>query len=96
MGSRKKSSWSRAKREFLDSYNASDDIFSAERNRQRASEAAREEAFQEKSCQSKNRYNSKHEAELTALECMANGSPKLSVYKCDYCNGWHLTSHPWE
>jgi hypothetical protein len=96
VGSRKKSSWMRAKREFLDACNGSDDIFANERRRHQADETAREEAFVIKSCQSKNRYTTEQEARAVAQDCMAKGSAKLSVYKCDKCKGWHLTSHPWE
>ena len=31
-------------------------------------------------------------AELTAAECAEHGAPPLHVYRCPYCNGWHLTS----
>ena len=27
--------------------------------------------------------------------CEEHGRRGLSTYKCSYCNGWHLTSHPW-
>jgi hypothetical protein len=96
MGSRKKSSWTRAKREFLDTYADTHDIFAAEQKRYHISEINREKAFLEKSCQSKNRYNTKQEAESVAQDCMSKGAPRLTIYKCTHCKGWHLTSHPWE
>lgn len=45
-----------------------------------------------KACERKNRYASRYEAELTAAECAEHGAPPLHVYRCPYCNGWHLTS----
>jgi hypothetical protein len=38
----------------------------------------------------KNRYNTQRDAE-TAILLLDNKS--LSVYKCDGCGGWHLTSN---
>ncbi|MFZ2560685.1 MAG: hypothetical protein WAW91_03635 [Candidatus Nanoperiomorbaceae bacterium] len=51
----------------------------------------------ERAC-GKNRYATRVEAETVATQQMiifANSQPdlKLSVYKCGFCGGWHLTSH---
>ena len=51
----------------------------------------------EKSC-GKNRYATRAEAETVAAQQMlifANlqSDLELSVYKCGFCGGWHLTSH---
>lgn len=51
----------------------------------------------ERAC-GKNRYATRAEAEMVAAQQMlifANSQPdlKLSVYKCGFCGGWHLTSH---
>jgi hypothetical protein len=43
------------------------------------------------SCSGKNRYTSQAEAESRA-EHRTSGRLKISTYKCDLCNGWHLTS----
>jgi len=37
----------------------------------------------------KKRYNTKKEAELAVI--LLN-SKNIRIYKCDCCNGWHLTS----
>jgi hypothetical protein len=45
-------------------------------------------------CQSKRRFRSLNEAEKVAeLQMLQDMRLELSVYKCDYCGGWHLTSH---
>jgi hypothetical protein len=42
-------------------------------------------------CGRKKRYRSRHGAEMYIAW---HPTMKLSAYKCDYCGGWHLTSHP--
>ena len=46
----------------------------------------------ERSCTSKNKYDSEWQAKFAADEQMKRCNVKLSWYKCKYCNGWHLTS----
>ena len=36
------------------------------------------------------------EAEAVMADCENRGRRGLACYKCDYCGGWHLTSHPWK
>lgn len=99
MGSKKRSSWSKQKAEFaagLDDFSGMDDIFAREEvHRERAS-ADLEAARRRKACESKNRYASRAEAEENLAWCEHNGKRGLSVYRCPYCDGWHLTSHPWD
>ncbi len=39
-------------------------------------------------------YDSREEAEAAALIAEHDyGAPKLSVYKCEYGDHWHLSSH---
>ena len=39
-------------------------------------------------------YNSKEEAEVAAKVAQYDhGGPDLSVYKCEYGDHWHLSSH---
>ena len=47
-----------------------------------------------KSCERKNRYDTRAEAEAVMAECENRGRRGLACYKCEYCGGWHLTSHP--
>ena len=49
-----------------------------------------------KACLSKQRYETRAEAEETAQLCAQHGTYGLEVYRCPYCRGWHLTSHPWK
>jgi hypothetical protein len=35
------------------------------------------------------------DAEATIAACEAHGTRGLECYRCPYCHGWHLTSHPW-
>ena len=69
-----------------------DSLFAAESRR--ASDAFGER--QRQACLAKNRYDTREDAEEAAQTCTTSGRRKLSVYRCDYCDGWHLTSHPWD
>lgn len=43
-------------------------------------------------CKSKRRFDNEQSALKAAdNQMLLNMSLKLSVYKCDYCTGWHLT-----
>ena len=68
--------------------------FTREREREDRLDAEHEAALRRKACESKNRYSSKAEAEDTIAACAEHGRRGLSAYRCPYCNGWHLTSHP--
>ena len=86
MGSKKRAAWSKAKSEFLGAATGGDmsDLFE------------REEAWRYKSCERKNRYDTRAEAEAVMADCEHRGRRGLACYKCEYCGGWHLTSHPWK
>lgn len=73
-----------------------DHLFASESSRNRTGDAQREAYSAKKSCTSKNRYSSKSEAQAAIFACAEHGRTGLSCYKCERCNGWHLTSHPWE
>ena len=46
-------------------------------------------------CLRKKRYATRHAALMQAERSeRQQGVPQLSVYKCQFCGGWHLTSHP--
>lgn len=92
MGSKKRSAWQKQKAEFAASLGGMDDLFASENARSQRHDEEREAAHRRKSCERKNRYASRYEAELTAAECAEHGAPPLHVYHCPYCNGWHLTS----
>lgn len=70
-------------------------IFERERQHLNELDARRDQAFREKSCASKRRYSCKSDALEAIARCEDHGRRGLSCYKCSYCGGWHLTSHPW-
>lgn len=45
-------------------------------------------------CARKNRYRSYEKARRDAVNKQKRGAPRLYVYHCDYCDGWHLTRKP--
>ena len=46
-------------------------------------------------CLRKKRYSTRNAALMQARRSERyQDTPQLSVYKCQYCGGWHLTSHP--
>ena len=46
------------------------------------------------SCGRKVRYSTELYARRRAMAIMCHDGVKLWVYPCEYCGGWHLTSHP--
>lgn len=45
-------------------------------------------------CGRKIRYDTKEEAETYAIKSeIYSGEKKYRVYRCQYCGGWHLTTH---
>ena len=65
MGSKKRAAWSKAKSEFLGSATGGDmgDLFAREDERRDALNAERNEAWRYKSCERKNRYDTRAEAD---------------------------------
>lgn len=96
MGSRKRSARAREIAEFKAGLGGMDDVFARERERDEEASAQREEARRQKACTSKNRYATRDEAMENLAWCEARGRRGLAVYRCPYCHGWHLTSHPHE
>ena len=98
MGSRKRSAQAKQVAEFKSqlSSDGMGDVFAREEARQEQAAQEAEEAKRWKACGSKNRYESRAEAEAVIADCEAHGQTGLKCYKCSYCKGWHLTSHPWD
>ena len=49
--------------------------------------------FRAQNCESKRKYNTENEAKQTAeYQMLITKDLELSVYKCDLCQKWHLTS----
>ena len=96
MGSRKPSANAKRVKEFKSQLDGLDDLFAREDERRETISQRKEAAQREKACTSKNRYSSYAEAQEAIAACAAHGTKGLKAYKCPHCNGWHLTSHPWE
>lgn len=43
-------------------------------------------------CEAKQKFESKAEAKQTAVAIKKRNGKPLEPYKCDNCDGWHLTS----
>jgi hypothetical protein len=53
-----------------------------------------EDAGEFKACTRKRRYASEAEAKKAAERgSRRKDAPKIFVYRCEYCGGWHLTHH---
>ena len=100
MASKKnRSSWAKEKAQFnaqLNDFGALDDLFAREDSRHERVAAEHDAAQRYKACESKNRYATRADAEENLAWCERQGKRGLQIYHCPYCNGWHLTSHPWE
>ena len=94
MASRKPSAKARQVSEFKAQLGGLDDLFAREERRRDDLSAKKEEALRAKACESKNRYPTRGEAELAIRACAEHGKTGLHTYRCPYCKGWHLTSHP--
>ena len=98
MTSRKRSARQRERDEFRSSLEAGDlgDLFAREEQFRDELEERRDDARRLRACESKNRYASRAEAEEAKAWSEAHGARGLAIYRCEWCRGWHLTSHPWE
>ena len=96
MGSRKPSANAKRVQQFKSQLGGLDDLFASEHAREERLSEKKEAARRHKSCESKNRYATKGEAQLAIASCAEHGTKGLKAYRCPYCNGWHLTSHPWD
>lgn len=99
MGSKKRSAWAKEKAQFnaeLDAFGSLDGLFADEGARQVRAEEGRKAEQRRRGCESKNRYATRGEAEENLAWCESQGKQGLSIYECPHCNGWHLTSHPWD
>ena len=94
MTSRKPSAKAKKLSEFRSQLGGMDDVFAQEKLRQEGLAESKEAALRNKACESKNRYSSRSEAEAAIAWCEEQGRRGLHCYRCEYCNGWHLTSKP--
>lgn len=95
MGSRKRSAQQKRIAQFKEGLGGMDDLFGRERQRNEGADARRETHRRNRSCESKQRYATRADAEEAIELCAEHGAHGLQCYRCSYCHGWHLTSHPW-
>ena len=95
MGSRKRAARQREVAAFKAQLGGLDDLYTRERGRNEDLDERKEAARRMKGCESKARYATRADAEATIAACGAHGTRGLECYRCPYCHGWHLTSHPW-
>lgn len=93
MTSRKRSARKRQQEEFWAEAGGMDDAFARAEAERSAAEGRREAALREKSCGSKQRYDTRAEALDAIGRCAERGRRGLACYRCEWCGGWHLTSH---
>ena len=91
MGSKKPSARRHETAAFKAELHNMDDAFARAAARSAADAEHREQALRDKACESKSRYASRAEAKAAIDACQRHGAPALYVYRCPYCNGWHLT-----
>lgn len=98
MGSRKRSARAKEIANLEASWSDAgiDDLFAREEARHGKIAEKRDETRRTKACDSKNRYPTHADAEAARTDCARHGTTGLEIYRCPYCNGWHLTSHPWK
>lgn len=94
MGSRKPSAKKRQVEAFRSQLGGYDAAYERiKRDRARLDER-REAGHRAKACESKNRYATYWDAQEAIATCAAHGRTGLTSYRCEFCGGWHLTSHP--
>lgn len=71
-----------------------DSLFAREDERRDEIAEERAAARRWSACEKKSRYATRGEAEAALAKCEEHGARGLKVYRCPYCKGWHLTSHP--
>ncbi len=96
MGSRKRSARKREVEAFRAQLGGLDDAYARERRRSDDLSGRKEAARRKRSCESKNRYATRMDAEAAIAACAEHGTRGLRCYRCPHCHGWHLTSHPWD
>lgn len=94
MGSRKRSAQLRRIAEFKEGLGGLDSAFAREQRHSKGMDERRETARRVRACDSKNRYATRADAEEAIALCEEHGTRGLHCYRCEYCHGWHLTSHP--
>ena len=94
MGSKKRSARAREVAAFKAQLGGLDDAYDRARSDFDRMDERRDAARRERGCERKQRYATRADAEQAIADCAAWGTRGLHCYRCAYCHGWHLTSHP--
>ena len=94
MPSRKRSAQQKKIAQFKAELGGLDDLYGRERRRSKGMSERREAVRRNRACDSKNRYVTRMDALEAIRLCAEHGTTGLQCYRCEYCHGWHLTSHP--
>ena len=94
MPSRKRSAQQKKIAQFKAELGGLDDLYGRERQRSEGMSERREAARRNRACDRKNRYATRMDALEAIRLCAEHGTTGLHCYRCEYCHGWHLTSHP--
>lgn len=94
MPSRKRSAQQKKIAQFKAELGGLDDLYGREWRRSEGMSERREAARRNRACDSKNRYATRTDALEAIRLCAEHGTTGLQCYRCEYCHGWHLTSHP--
>lgn len=92
MPSRKRSAVRKQREEFEAGFTSLDGLFSRAEREQGELASRREAAQRSRSCERKNRYDTRADAEDAIARCEERGRRGLRCYRCEFCGGWHLTS----
>ena len=94
MGSRKRSAQQKRIAQFKSELGGLDELYGREQRRSEGLDERREAARRMRACDRKKRYDTRADAEEAIALCAEYGTTGLHCYRCEYCHGWHLTSHP--
>ena len=94
MGSKKRSARAREVAAFKAQLGGLDAAYERARGNQGRIDERREAARRQRGCERKQRYATRADAEEAIAACAAYGTRGLHCYRCEFCHGWHLTSHP--
>ncbi len=92
MGSKKRSARAAQRQAF--ELQLGDDlsgVFAREDARREHMAEQREERLRYKACDRKKRYPTEADAKFAKHDCERHGARDLHIYRCPYCDGWHLT-----
>ena len=93
MTSRKRSAIRKQREEFKAGFGGSDSLFERAEAAQAQLNDVRESRLRARACERKQRYDTRLDAQDAIAACAEHGTRGLTCYHCEFCGGWHLTSH---